>query len=115
MIWMFGLMPASGNLPAAPPVSVTIASTASAGMRESKILGAGAGYEGGGVPGAIAGAAAGRAFKTIGNRSTLNAVDRLDTLIRSSSPEAMKIAAQNPQVMQALPPNQCRRFGISSS
>ncbi|OSI66349.1 hypothetical protein [Bradyrhizobium canariense] len=68
------------------------------------LLGAGAGYEGGGIPGAIAGAAAGRAFKMIGNRSTLNAVDHLDTLIRSRSPEAMRIAAQNPQIVQALPP-----------
>jgi hypothetical protein len=68
------------------------------------LLGAGAGYEGGGVPGAIAGAAAGRAFKMIGNRSTLNAVQHLDTLIRSGSPEAMRIAAQNPQMVQGLPP-----------
>jgi hypothetical protein len=68
------------------------------------LLGAGAGYEGGGIPGAIAGAAAGRALKMIGNRSTLNAVDHLDTLIRSRSPEAMRIAAQNPQIVQALPP-----------
>jgi hypothetical protein len=67
------------------------------------LLGAGAGYEGGGIPGAIAGAAAGRAFKMIGNRSTLNAVDHLDTLIRSRSPEALKIAAQTPQMVQALP------------
>ncbi len=68
------------------------------------LLGAGAGYEGGGIPGAIAGAAAGRAFKMIGNRSTLNAVEHLDTLIRSRSPAALKIAAQNPQAVQALPP-----------
>lgn len=67
------------------------------------LLGAGAGYEGGGVPGAIAGAAAGRAFKMIGNRSTLNAVSNLDNLIRSRSPAALKIAAQNPQAVQALP------------
>jgi hypothetical protein len=67
------------------------------------LLGAGAGYEGGGVPGAIAGAAAGRAFKMIGNRSTANAVQHLDSLIRSRSPEALRIAAQNPQVTQALP------------
>ena len=69
------------------------------------LLGAGAGYEGGGIPGAIAGAAAGRAMKMIGNRSTLNAVDRLDTMIRARSPEALKIAAQNPQAVQALPKN----------
>lgn len=68
------------------------------------LLGAGAGYESGGVPGALAGAAAGRAFKMIGNRSTLNAVDRLDTMIRSRSPAALKIAAQNPQAVQSLPP-----------
>jgi hypothetical protein len=68
------------------------------------LLGAGAGYEGGGIPGAIAGAVAGRAFKMIGNRSTANAVQQLDTLIRSRSPAALKILAQNPQVVQALPP-----------
>jgi hypothetical protein len=67
------------------------------------LAGGAAGYEAGGLPGAIAGAAAGRAFKMIGNRSTGNAVDHLDTLIRSGSPEAMRIAAQNPQVVQALP------------
>ena len=40
----------------------------------------------------------------IGNRSTLNAVKNLDTLIRSRSPEAFRIAAQNPQLAQVLPP-----------
>jgi hypothetical protein len=68
------------------------------------LLGAGAGYETGGLPGAVGGAVAGRALKMIGNKSTANAVQRLDTLIRSRSPEALKIVAQNPQAVQALPP-----------
>jgi hypothetical protein len=72
------------------------------------LLGAGAGYEGGGVPGAIAGAAAGRAFKMIGNKSTFNAVQKLDSLIRSRAPEAIRIAAQNPQLANVLPPTSVR-------
>lgn len=67
------------------------------------LIGAGAGYEEGGVPGAIAAGLAGRAFKRIGNQSTLNAVKQLDALIRFRSPQALKIAAQNPQMVRALP------------
>lgn len=63
-----------------------------------------AGYEAGGLPGALAAGVAGRVLKRIGNQSTANAVQRLDTLIRSRSPEALRIAAQNPQAAQALPP-----------
>jgi hypothetical protein len=62
------------------------------------------GYHEGGVGGAIGAGLAGRALKKIGNASTFNAVKKLDTLIRSGSPEALKMAAQNPQVAAALPP-----------
>jgi len=62
------------------------------------------GYHEGGVGGAIAAGLAGRGLKKIGNASTFNAVKKLDTLIRSGSPAAIKAAAQNPQVAQALPP-----------
>lgn len=72
------------------------------------LAGAGAGYEAGGVPGALAGAAVGKAFKAIGNRSTFNAVQRLDSLIRSRAPEAVRIAAQNPQLATVLPPTSMR-------
>lgn len=72
------------------------------------LVGGAAGYEEGGVPGAIAAGLAGRAFKKIGNASTMNAVKRLDTLIRSGSPEAMRIAAQTPQIAQKLPSKSIR-------
>lgn len=68
------------------------------------LAGGAAGYEAGGIPGAIAAGVAGRVLKKIGNRSTLNAVQNLDNLIRSRAPEAVRIAAQNPHVAQALPP-----------
>lgn len=61
------------------------------------------GYHEGGVGGAIAAGLAGRGLKMIGNRSTFNAVQRLDSLIRSRSPEAIRIAAQNPQYARVLP------------
>jgi hypothetical protein len=67
------------------------------------LAGGAAGYEEGGIPGAIAVGLAGRAFKKIGNRSTLNAVKELDTLLRSRAPEALKVAAQNPKIVQLLP------------
>jgi len=63
-----------------------------------------AGYEAGGVPGAIAAGLAGRVLKKIGNRSTLNAVQHLDTLIRSRAPEAVRLAASMPSIAAALPP-----------
>jgi hypothetical protein len=72
------------------------------------LAGGAAGYEAGGVPGAIAAGVAGRVLKKIGNRSTLNAVQNLDNLIRSRAPEAVRLAAQNPQVAQALPPASIR-------
>lgn len=65
-----------------------------------------AGYEAGGAPGAIAAGLAGRGLKMIGNRSTFNAVAKLDKMLRSRSPEAITMAAQNPQLAQALPPKQ---------
>lgn len=67
------------------------------------LAGGAAGYEEGGVPGAIAVGLAGRGLKMIGNRSTLNAVKNLDTLLRSRAPEALKVAAQNPKIVQLLP------------
>lgn len=72
------------------------------------LAGGAAGYEAGGVPGAIAAGVAGRVLKKVGNRSTLNAVQNLDNLIRSRAPEAVRLAAQNPQVAQALPPASIR-------
>src|SRR5665213_237061 len=62
-----------------------------------------AGYEAGGVPGALAGALTGRALKMIGNASTRAAVNKLDFLIRTRSPIAVKLAAQNPQLAPSLP------------
>lgn len=62
-----------------------------------------AGYEAGGVPGAITAGLAGRTLKKIGDKTTLNAVANLDRLLRSRAPEAIKIAAQNPQITQLLP------------
>lgn len=62
------------------------------------------GYEAGGAPGAIAAGLAGRGLKMVGNRSTFNAVAKLDKMLRARSPEALKIVAQNPQLAQALPP-----------
>ncbi len=67
------------------------------------LAGGAAGYEAGGVPGAIAAGLAGRGLKKIGNSSTFNAVKKLDTMIRARSPEAIKMAAQNPQIAQVLP------------
>ena len=72
------------------------------------LAGGAAGYEAGGVPGAIAAGIAGRVLKKVGNRSTLNAVQNLDNLIRSRAPEAVRLAAQNPQAAQALPPASIR-------
>lgn len=69
------------------------------------LIGGAAGYHEGGIPGAIAAGAAGRGLKMIGNKSTFNAVQRLDKLIRSRAPEAVKLAAQNPQLAAVLPPN----------
>lgn len=68
------------------------------------------GYHEGGVGGAIAAGAAGRGLKMIGNRSTLNAVARLDRMLRARSPEAIRIAAQNPQIAQHLPPAAIQRL-----
>lgn len=68
------------------------------------------GYHEGGVGGAIAAGAAGRGLKMIGNRSTLNAVGRLDRMLRARSPEAIRIAAQNPQIAQLLPPVAVQRL-----
>lgn len=62
------------------------------------------GYHEGGIGGAIGAGLAGRALKKIGNASTFNAVSKLDRLIRSGSPAALKMAAQNPQVAAVLPP-----------
>lgn len=67
------------------------------------LAGGAAGYEEGGIPGAIAVGLAGRALKSIGTRSTLGAVKNLDTLLRSRAPEALKVAAQNPKIVQLLP------------
>lgn len=64
------------------------------------------GYEAGGAPGAIAAGLAGRGLKMVGNRSTFNAVAKLDKMLRARSPEALKVVAQNPQLAQALPPKQ---------
>jgi hypothetical protein len=74
------------------------------------LIGGAAGYHEGGIPGAIAAGLAGRSFKMIGNRSTLNAVGRLDRMLRARSPEAIRIAAQNPQVAAQLPPAGMRRL-----
>lgn len=68
------------------------------------------GYEAGGAPGAIAAGLAGRGLKKIGDRSTLNAVAKLDRLLRSRSPEAIRLAAQAPQIAQLLPPASVRRL-----
>lgn len=68
------------------------------------------GYHEGGVGGAIAAGLAGRGLKMIGNRSTLNAVGRLDRMLRARSPEAIRVAAQNPQIAQHLPPASVRRL-----
>ncbi len=72
------------------------------------LAGASAGYEAGGLPGAIATGLAGRGLKMMGNRSTFNAVQKLDQLIRSRAPEALKIAAANPQLAAVLPPKSVR-------
>lgn len=68
------------------------------------LAGGAAGYESGGIPGALAAGATGIALKKISNKSTLNAVANLDRMLRSRSPEAIKLAAQNPQIAQLLPP-----------
>lgn len=67
------------------------------------LAGGAAGYEEGGLPGAIAVGLVGRGLKAIGVRSTLGAVKNLDTLLRSRAPEALKVAAQNPKIVQLLP------------
>lgn len=66
------------------------------------------GYHEGGVGGAIAAGLAGRGLKMIGNASTMNAVKRLDSLIRSGSPEALRIAATMPAVVPKLPAKSVR-------
>lgn len=67
------------------------------------LAGGAAGYEEGGIPGAIGVGLAGRALKKIGTNSTLGAVRHLDGLLRSRAPEALKVAAQNPKIVQLLP------------
>jgi hypothetical protein len=74
------------------------------------LVGGAAGYHEGGLPGAIGVGLAGRGLKMVGNRSTLNAVARLDRLLRDRSPTAIRIAAQNPQIAQQLPPAATRRL-----
>lgn len=63
------------------------------------LAGGAAGYEAGGLPGAIATGLSGRGLKMIGNRSTANAVNRLDQTLRSRSPLAQ---LNNPQTLAAL-------------
>jgi len=77
------------------------------------LAGGAAGYSQGGVPGAIAVGLAGRGLKRIGDRSTLNAVAKLDKMLRARSPEAVKMAAQNPQIAQLLPPAAVKRLQIA--
>jgi hypothetical protein len=78
------------------------------GMLASGAAGYGVGSEEGGPVGGVAGALAaglaGRGLKAIGTRSTMNAVKQLDQLLRSRSPEALKLAASMPPaVIQRLP------------
>ena len=62
------------------------------------------GYEAGGAPGAIAAGLAGRGLKSVGAKSTFNAVRDLDRLLRSRSPAALSLAATlPPTALQALP------------
>lgn len=74
------------------------------------LVGGAAGYHEGGLPGAIGVGLAGRGLKMVGNRSTLNAVADLDRMLRARSPEAIRVAAQNPQIAQHLPPAAMRRL-----
>jgi hypothetical protein len=67
-----------------------------------------AGYEAGGPAGAIAAGLAGRGLKMVGNASTMRAVRDLDRLVRSNSPVAIRVAAQNPQLAQQLPAGSLR-------
>lgn len=61
------------------------------------------GYEAGGPAGAVAAGLAGRGLKMAGNASTMRAVRDLDRLIRSNSPVALRVAAQNPALIPRLP------------
>jgi hypothetical protein len=75
------------------------------------VVGGAAGYHEGGLPGAIGTAATGFALKKMSNKSTLNAVAKLDRMLRSRAPEAIKMAANAPpQVLASLPPASVRRL-----
>lgn len=68
------------------------------------LAGGAAGYEAGGVPGAIAAGVIGKSLKSVGAKSTFNAVKDLDKLLRSRSPAALAMAASlPPSVIQKLP------------
>ncbi len=67
------------------------------------LAGGAAGYEAGGIPGAIATGLAGRGLKMAGNRSTANAVNRLDQTLRSRAPASVLAQQFNtPQAIAAL-------------
>jgi hypothetical protein len=64
----------------------------------------GAGAAVAGLPGAIAAPAAGLALRAFSNMNAASKVRALDTLLRSRSPEALRIAQQlPPQIVRSLP------------